>query len=119
MNHDDVTTPWRKSSYSNTGANCVEVAGTRGGKVAVRDSRNPGDGALSFGSGEWQTFVAKVQAMAPHSLGAWATAPRGGSLLCHHGMITAKRLKQTAAALENHWSTDSSSLICCASTSPG
>jgi len=63
MNHDDVTTPWRKSSYSNSQANCVEVARTRSGKVAVRDSRNPGDGALSFGRDEWQTFVAKVQAI--------------------------------------------------------
>ncbi len=64
MNHDDVTTPWRKSSYSNTGANCVEVARTRSGKVAVRDSRNPGGGALSFGPDEWQAFAAKVRAMA-------------------------------------------------------
>ncbi len=102
MNHDDVTTPWRKSSYSNTGANCVEVARTRSSKVAVRDSRNPGDGALSFSPDEWQTFVAKVQAMAPHSLGAWAAAPRGGSLLCHHGMITAaKPPKQAARARKN------------------
>jgi uncharacterized protein DUF397 len=62
MNHDDVTTPWRKSSYSNSQANCVEVARTRSGKVAVRDSRNPGGGALSFGRDEWQTFAAKVQA---------------------------------------------------------
>jgi hypothetical protein len=67
MNHDDVITPWRKSSYSNSGANCVEVARTRGGKVAVRDSRNPGNGALSFGRDEWQAFVAKVQATAPYS----------------------------------------------------
>ena len=102
MNHDDVTTPWRKSSYSNTGANCVEVARTRNGKVAVRDSRNPGDGALSFSRDEWQTFVAKVQTMTPHSLGAWAAAPRGGSLLCHHRMITAKRPKQAATARTNH-----------------
>jgi len=61
MNHDDVTTPWRKSSYSNSGANCVEIASTRSGKIAVRDSRNPGDRALSFSPDEWQTFVTKVQ----------------------------------------------------------
>jgi len=61
MNHDDVTTPWRKSSYSNSGANCVEVAKTRSGKVAVRDSRNPGAGLLSFSPDEWQVFVAKVR----------------------------------------------------------
>ncbi|MGH7172126.1 MAG: DUF397 domain-containing protein [Gemmataceae bacterium] len=78
MNHDDVTTPWRKSSYRNSGANCVKVAETRSGKVAVRDSRNPGDGALTFSWDQWQTFVAEVRTMTPHSLGAWAAAPRGG-----------------------------------------
>jgi Domain of unknown function (DUF397) len=103
MNHDDVTAPWRKSSYSNSQANCVEVARTRSGKVTVRDSRNTDDVALSFSPDEWQTFVAKVQTMAPHSLGAWAAAPRGGSLLCHQVMITAaKRPKQVAIARENH-----------------
>ncbi len=78
MNHDDVTTPWRKSSYSNTGANCVEVARTRSGKVAVRDSRNADGGALRFRPDEWQAFMAKVQTMASDSLGASAEAPRGG-----------------------------------------
>jgi hypothetical protein len=77
MNHDDVITPWRKSSYSNSQANCVEVARTRSGKVAVRDSRNTGDGSLSFSPDEWQTFVAKVQTMAPLSLGAWAAPAKG------------------------------------------
>ena len=75
MNHDDVIPPWRKSSYSNTGANCVEVARTRSGKVAVRDSRNPEGGSLSFSTDEWQVFAAKVQTMASDSLGAPAEAP--------------------------------------------
>ena len=78
MNHDDVTTPWRKSSYSNTGANCVEVAKTRSGKVAVRDSRNPDAEALRFSPDEWQAFAAKVQTMASDSLGGPAGAPPGG-----------------------------------------
>ena len=72
MNQDDVPTPWRKSSYSNSQANCVEVAKTRSGKVAVRDSRNPKGGALSFSPDEWQVFAAKVQTMASDSLGASA-----------------------------------------------
>ena len=67
MNHDDVTTPWRKSSYSDSGANCVEVASTRSGKVAVRDSRNPDGGALSFSPDEWQAFAAKVRTTAAQS----------------------------------------------------
>ena len=61
MNHNEATTSWRKSSYSNSGANCIEIAGTRSGKVAVRDSRNPDDGVLTFSPDEWQTFVAKVR----------------------------------------------------------
>jgi len=67
MNHDDVTTPWRKSSYSNSQANCVEVARTGSDKVAVRDSRNPGGGALSFSQDEWQAFAMKVRAIAAQS----------------------------------------------------
>ena len=78
MNHDDVTTPWRKSSYSNTGANCVEAAKICSGKVAVRDSRNPDAGTLRFSPDKWQAFAVKVQTMASDSLGASARAPRGG-----------------------------------------
>jgi hypothetical protein len=62
MDHDDVVTPWRKSSYSNSGANCVEIARTRSGKVAVRDSEDPEDRLLTFNLGEWRGFVATIQA---------------------------------------------------------
>jgi hypothetical protein len=62
MNQDNASAPWRKSSYSNSQANCVEVTRTRTGKVAVRDSRNPDGGALNFSPDQWHTFVAKVQA---------------------------------------------------------
>ncbi len=67
MDHHDVITPWRKSSYSNTGANCVEVARTRSGKVAVRDSKNPDGGLLILGLDEWKTFVARIQTTASDS----------------------------------------------------
>ena len=96
MHRDEVTTPWRKAGCSNSGA-------TRSSKVASRDSTSPGDGALSFSLDEWQAFVAKLQAMAPYSLGAWAEALRGGSLLCHHRMITAAKSPTRAAeARTNH-----------------
>ena len=55
------------TSHSNTGANCVEVARTRSGMIAVRDSRHPDGGALSFRPDKCQAFVAKVQAMASDS----------------------------------------------------
>ena len=38
---------WRKSSYSGGDNDCVEIA-TTGANVAVRDSKNPCGGALSF-----------------------------------------------------------------------
>jgi hypothetical protein len=55
---------WRKSSYSGGnegGSNCVEVAG-HGGAVAVRDSKDPGLGALAFSPARWREFVAAVKA---------------------------------------------------------
>jgi hypothetical protein len=64
MDRDDVITPWRKSSYSNSGANCVEIARTRSGKVAVRDSKDPDGPVLTFSPDEWKAFVAKIQATA-------------------------------------------------------
>jgi Domain of unknown function (DUF397) len=66
MDHDDVISPWRKSSYSNTGANCVEIARTRSGQVAVRDSKDPEGAVLTFSLDEWSGFVAKIQATSSH-----------------------------------------------------
>jgi hypothetical protein len=65
MDADDVITPWRKSSYSNSGANCVEIACTRSGKMAVRDSKNPEGGALTLSRGEWRAFLAQVKNTPP------------------------------------------------------
>jgi hypothetical protein len=67
MDHDDAITPWRKSSYSNSQANCVEVAQTRSGKVAVRDSKDPDGRTLSISPDDWQTFITKIQTTAPGS----------------------------------------------------
>ena len=39
---DVVLGPWRKSSYSGSEANCVELAHAG----AIRDSKNPGGGHL-------------------------------------------------------------------------
>ncbi|MFD9536027.1 MULTISPECIES: DUF397 domain-containing protein [unclassified Streptomyces] len=38
---------WFKSSYSNNGGNCVEVATARG-EVLIRDSKDPSGPRLSF-----------------------------------------------------------------------
>ena len=99
MDVDPDGATWRKSTYSNgSGGNCVEVADLPNGR-AVRDSKHPEAPILVFTREAWRAFVQsieagelraelepagvadicrKVQAMTPHSLGAWAAAPRGG-----------------------------------------
>jgi hypothetical protein len=51
---------WRKSSYSGNGPTCVEVGDTVGG-LAVRDSKQPELGHLTFASTEWSVFVTSVK----------------------------------------------------------
>lgn len=51
---------WHKSTFSNP-ENCVEVARVSS-HFAVRDSKNPGDGALVFTPAEWGAFVKGVDA---------------------------------------------------------
>lgn len=49
---------WRKSSYSDGGANnCIEVADGYPGVVPVRDSKRPEGPALVFPAGAWAAFV--------------------------------------------------------------
>lgn len=57
---DKTAVIWRKSSYSGSGNNCVEVARLAGG-CAVRDSKNPGGGHLTFGAGTWAAFIAGIR----------------------------------------------------------
>jgi hypothetical protein len=52
--------PWRKSSYSGGGNNCVEVAEITGG-CAVRDSKNPDGGHLTLGADLWRAFIADIK----------------------------------------------------------
>ena len=52
---------WRKSSYSNSNAQCVEVA-TAGPDIAVRDSKDPDGPALILTAQEWQAFTAGMAA---------------------------------------------------------
>ncbi|MGW4773602.1 DUF397 domain-containing protein [Nocardia sp. NPDC004278] len=51
---------WFKSSYSESNGQCVEVAFLSGGRVGVRDSKNPTGPALVFTPGEWAAFTAGV-----------------------------------------------------------
>jgi Domain of unknown function (DUF397) len=53
---------WRKSAYSSgQGGNCVEVARNLPGIVAIRDSKNPGGGALTFSPETWHGFLADIK----------------------------------------------------------
>lgn len=54
-------TRWRKSSRSDGGDNCVEVAFAADGSVGVRDSKNPTGPVLEFTSGEWDAFTGGVR----------------------------------------------------------
>ncbi|MFF7364989.1 DUF397 domain-containing protein [Streptomyces sp. NPDC008125] len=50
---------WRKSTYSDGGANnCLEVADDIPGLVPVRDSKNPTGPALLISATAWTEFVA-------------------------------------------------------------
>jgi hypothetical protein len=48
---------WRKSSRSNSGGNCVEVA-VLSAAVAVRDSKDPHGPVLAVPPAAWNAFVA-------------------------------------------------------------
>ncbi|HEY1642273.1 MAG TPA: DUF397 domain-containing protein [Streptosporangiaceae bacterium] len=53
---------WRKSTRSNSGGNCVEVARNLPGVVAVRNSKQPGGPVLRFSPAQWSAFLTDVQA---------------------------------------------------------
>ncbi|MEU9048648.1 MULTISPECIES: DUF397 domain-containing protein [unclassified Kitasatospora] len=52
---------WRKSSYSGSGGQCVEVADGFTGAMPVRDSKDPNGPALLFSATAWQSFVTAVR----------------------------------------------------------
>lgn len=51
---------FRKSTFSNGGAQCVEVAFDDEGGAHVRDSKDPSGAVLRFTPGEWNAFRAGV-----------------------------------------------------------
>jgi hypothetical protein len=52
---------WRKSTRSNNGGDCVEVADNLRGIVGLRDSKNPTGPALTFAPRAWATFIRGVK----------------------------------------------------------
>ncbi|MEU5106006.1 MULTISPECIES: DUF397 domain-containing protein [unclassified Streptomyces] len=54
--------PWRKSSFSDAGGNCVEVAPQADGTIAVRNSKNPAAGTVFFTRAEMDAWLRGVKA---------------------------------------------------------
>ncbi|GAA3015486.1 helix-turn-helix transcriptional regulator [Streptomyces lactacystinicus] len=52
---------WMKSSYSNGGGQCIEVAPGIPGILPVRDSKDPDGPQLAFDMDAWQSFVAGIK----------------------------------------------------------
>lgn len=53
---------WCKASYSQSVNDCVELAPLTGGRVGVRDSKNPAQRALLLGGAQFGAFLAAVKA---------------------------------------------------------
>ncbi|MFD5480677.1 DUF397 domain-containing protein [Streptomyces hawaiiensis] len=59
---DLSTAVWRKSTYSDGGANnCLEIAANCPGTAPVRDSKQPDGPVLVFGASPWASFLAYVK----------------------------------------------------------
>jgi hypothetical protein len=57
---DEVTSPWRKSTYSaQGGSSCVEIAAT--GEVLIRDTTDRGGVTLSVPAATWATFLSDIK----------------------------------------------------------
>ncbi|RSN66257.1 DUF397 domain-containing protein [Actinomadura sp. WAC 06369] len=52
---------WRKSSHSNNGGSCVEIA-SHGPTRLARDSKDPDGPVLTFSRPEWSTLLRGIKA---------------------------------------------------------
>ncbi|WP_222853826.1 DUF397 domain-containing protein [Fodinicola acaciae] len=53
---------WRKSSFSGSESNCVEVASLGDGRFAIRNSNFPSAGYLAYDRAGLAAFVAAIKA---------------------------------------------------------
>nr|WP_084505176.1 DUF397 domain-containing protein [Nocardia harenae] len=61
VDYDLSDLAFRKSSFSQAGGECVEVAAAPNGDHYVRDSKNPAAGALRFTAAEWTAFTSGIR----------------------------------------------------------
>ncbi|MGH3624021.1 MAG: DUF397 domain-containing protein [Sciscionella sp.] len=59
---DLSTVAWRKSSFSNGGGLCVEVAPLADGRIAVRNSNHPEAGVVFFTHTEMNAWISGAKA---------------------------------------------------------
>lgn len=52
---------WRKSSFSLSNGDCVEVAHLSNNRVGVRDSKATAEPYLRFSQGMWMAFLGDIQ----------------------------------------------------------
>jgi hypothetical protein len=56
---------WRKSTRSNNGGACAEVATNLPGIAAIRDSKDPDGPVLIFSTADWQAFIRRLKSQHP------------------------------------------------------
>ncbi|MFG1901896.1 DUF397 domain-containing protein [Micromonospora carbonacea] len=56
---------WRKSTRSNNGGDCIEVADNLPGVVGLRDSKDAAGPVLTFAASSWAVFIEDVKAQPP------------------------------------------------------
>lgn len=61
MIDDQTPATWRKSTFSNTQAACVEITDLANCGRAVRDSKDPAGPILRFAAAQWSAFTAGVR----------------------------------------------------------
>lgn len=61
LQRDLTGAPWRKSSHSGSGDQCVEVAPLSSDLRAVRDSKDPAGPALVLTPSAWQDLVTAIK----------------------------------------------------------
>ena len=83
------STSFRKSTYSNASAECLEVASYPTRLVAVRDSKDVDGCRLLFSAGGWQEFVGRVRGGAGPRLRPGCQ--RSGRRACRAGTGRARR----------------------------